>query len=105
MNDINKCDICTTGSTYFEAPCIFCNNNPKEREELLKEVTKLIKSRDNCTNKRTIFSGNTAPCAYCKGEKMIDLITDKGIEKEVINVKTSNYRYCPACGRKLGYDL
>jgi hypothetical protein len=99
-----SCDVCSVGSGYFEFPCILCRHNPKEKEVLLEEVTSLIKTQDNCTSKRSSFQGNTAPCLYCKGEKLIDLVIGEEVEKEVINVATSDYRYCPACGRKLGFD-
>ncbi len=99
-----SCNVCNIGKSYFDYPCILCSHNPKEKEELLEEITSLIKKEDYCSSKRTYFDGNIAPCAYCKGEKLIDLIIDDKVEKEVINVATSDYRYCPACGRKLGKD-
>ncbi|MDF2985767.1 MAG: hypothetical protein K0R50_1277 [Eubacterium sp.] len=104
MKNYSKCDVCSTGKGWFDYPCVLCTNNPKSNDELLQEITPLIKTQDLCSSNRYKSSGNTAPCAYCKGEKLIDLIIGDTIEKDVIKVNESQFRYCPGCGRKLDYD-
>lgn len=95
------CDKCRNSSTYYEYPCFNCSHNPHTDAEILEDYRRAIAEPKLDKFKDEKQWGSKEPCAYCKGEKLADLIIDDRVEKEVINIATSDYNYCPNCGRKM----
>ena len=94
------CDKCKCPSTYYEYPCMKCINNPHTDDEILQNYREEI-NEPRFDKFKKEDSYNIKPCVYCTGEKLIDLIIGDTIEREVINVATSDYKYCPNCGGKI----